>query len=76
MLAALANLSDGHDSVVIQTIRYDQSRPELNVSARYDVFSDFDALSEDAQARNIELVDQGARDGAAGIDGDFMLRIP
>ncbi|WP_339740470.1 type II secretion system protein GspL [uncultured Maricaulis sp.] len=76
LLAALANLSDGHDSVVIQTIRYDQSRPELNVSARYDVFSDFDALSEDAQARNIELVDQGARDGAAGIDGDFMLRIP
>ncbi|WP_417484360.1 type II secretion system protein GspL [Maricaulis salignorans] len=76
LLAALANLSDGHDSVVIQAIRYDQSRQELSVSARYDVFSDFDALSEDAQARNIELVDQGARDGPAGIDGDFTLRIP
>ena len=76
LLAALANLSEGHDAVVIETIRFDQSRPELGVSARYGVFSDFDALSEDARARNIELVDQGARDGAAGIEGDFIVRIP
>ncbi|WP_417494793.1 type II secretion system protein GspL [Maricaulis sp.] len=76
LFAALANVSDGHDSVIIQTIRYDQSRPELSISARYGVFSDFDALSEQARTRNIELVDQGARDGNAGIDGDFILRIP
>ncbi|WP_417495369.1 type II secretion system protein GspL [Maricaulis sp.] len=76
LLAGLASLADGHDSVVIETVRYDQSRPELSVSARYGVFSDFDALSEDARARNMELVDQGARDGTAGIDGDFILRIP
>ncbi|WP_417469099.1 type II secretion system protein GspL [Maricaulis sp.] len=76
LLAALSTLSADHDAIEIQAVRFDISRPELSISARYPEFSDFDAMGEDARGRNIEIIDQGARDGSAGVDGDFILRVP
>lgn len=73
--AALAELTEDNDRVRIDGIRFDQSRSELRVSALYTDFSDFDALSAQAARMGIGLEDNGAREGEAGLEGEFVLRL-
>lgn len=75
LAAALAELTESHDSVRIDHMRYDRTRGELSVSALYSEFADFDALSLRAEQLGVELEDQGTRESDAGIEGDFVLRL-
>lgn len=74
-VAALAELTADNERVRIDGIRFDQARAELRVSALYTDFADFDALTAEAARMGIGLEDNGAREGEAGLEGEFVLRL-
>ncbi|WP_300528774.1 type II secretion system protein GspL [Maricaulis sp.] len=74
-VTALSELTAGNERVRIEGIRFDQARAELRVSALYTDFADFDALSAEAARLGIGLEDNGAREGEAGLEGEFVLRL-
>lgn len=76
LMAGLDQLTEGMDQIRVDHVRFDRERLELSVSAIYDEFSDFDALSERAGQLGLGLDDQGSRETDQGIEGDFVLRLP
>ena len=75
LAAALVSLTEDNERVRIEHLRFDQSRGELRVSAIYTDFADFDALSAAAERLGVQLQDEGAREGDAGLQGEFLLRV-
>ena len=64
------------DGVRVDSLRYDASRGELSVTALYSGFGDFERLRMAAEARGAVLEDGGARQSAAGVAGEFIVRLP
>ena len=75
-MAALAELTEGSETVRIDHVRFDRARGELSVSALYTDFADFDALSERAGRLGIVLTDGGARESGSALQGEFTVRLP
>lgn len=76
LMAALAELTEGSETVRIDHVRFDRARGELSVSALYTDFADFDALSERAGQLGIVLTDGGARESGSALQGEFTVRLP
>ena len=76
MASVLASLLSDVEGVRVDSLRYDASRGELSVTALYSGFGDFERLRQAAEARGAILEDGGARQGAAGVAGDFTVRLP
>ena len=76
LMAALAELTEGSETVRIDHVRFDRARGELSVSALYTDFADFDALSERAGRLGIVLTDGGARESGSALQGEFTVRLP
>jgi general secretion pathway protein L len=76
LITALDELVDGNDSVRIDHVRYDPARAALSVGATYSDFSDFDDLNARADQLGLRLDDGGARESTAGIEGEFVMRLP
>lgn len=72
--AALTALVAEDERVRIDSLRYDQTRDELRVSALFTEFADFDALTSRAQQMGLELEDGGVREGETGLQGEFVVR--
>ena len=76
LASALAGVLDDVDGVRVDSLRYDASRGELSVTALYSGFGDFERLRQAAEARGAVLEDGGARQSAAGVAGEFIVRLP
>lgn len=76
LVTALDELTDGNDRVRIDHVRYDPARSALSVGATYSDFSDFDDLNARAEQLGLRLDDGGARESTAGIEGEFVMRLP
>lgn len=72
--AALTELVAEDERVRIDSLRYDQTRDELRVSALFTEFADFDALTSRAQQMGLELEDGGVRESETGLQGEFVVR--
>jgi len=76
LLSALDDLTSESERIRVDHVRYDPDRNALSVGATYTDFSDFDALSARADRFGLQLEDGGAREGASGIEGEFVVRLP
>jgi len=76
LASMLAGVLEDVDGVRVDSLRYDASRGELSVTALYSGFGDFERLRQDAEARGAVLEDGGARQSAAGVAGEFTVRLP
>lgn len=72
--AALTELVADNDRVRIDSLRFDQTREELRVSALFTEFADFDALTARAVQMGLELEDGGVREAETGLQGEFTVR--
>lgn len=72
--AALSDLVADNERVRIDSLRFDQTRDELRVSALFTEFADFDALTARALQMGLELEDGGVREAATGLQGEFIVR--
>lgn len=75
LLAALDALTEEAETVRVDHVRFDPVRGTLSVGATYSDFSDFDQLNDRAEALGLRLEDGGAREGTAGIEGEFVVRL-
>lgn len=75
LTAILAELTASQSGVSVDHIRYDSGRGELAVTAIYQAFSDFDAMSENAAQRGVRLRDLGSRETERGIEGEFSIGV-
>lgn len=69
----LAGLLAAAPEIRIEAVRYDAERDALAVTALYGTFADFEALRAAAETSLVELEDGGARQGADGVVGDFLV---
>lgn len=76
LASMLAGVLEDVDGVRVDSLRYDASRGELSVTALYSGFGDFERLRQAAEARGAVLEDGGARQSAAGVAGEFIVRLP
>jgi general secretion pathway protein L len=76
LASMLAGVLEDVDGVRVDSLRYDASRGELSVTALYSGFGDFERLRQGAEARGAVLEDGGARQSAAGVAGEFTVRLP
>ena len=76
LASVLSEVLSDVDGVRVDSLRYDASRGELSVTALYSGFGDFERLRQAAEARGAVLEDGGARQGAAGVAGEFTVRLP
>ena len=76
LVTALDDLTAGSERIRIDHVRFDPAGRRLSVGATYSDFSDFDALSARADQLGLQLEDGGAREGSAGIEGEFVVRLP
>lgn len=72
--AALAGVLENAPSVEILAVRFEAGSAALSVSARYGDFSDFEALRAAGEAAGLVIEDAGARQGADGVNADFVVR--
>lgn len=76
LVTALDELTDGNDRIRIDHLRFDPARSALSVGATWSDFSDFDDLNARADQLGLRLEDSGARESSAGIEGEFVMRLP
>ncbi|WP_417487428.1 type II secretion system protein GspL [Maricaulis sp.] len=76
LVSALDELTDGNDRIRIDHLRFDPARSALSVGATWSDFSDFDDLNARAEQLGLRLEDGGARESSAGIEGEFVMRLP
>ena len=76
LASALSAILSEVDGVRVDSLRYDDERGGLAVSALYRDFGDFEALRAAAQTRDLVLEDGGARQSADGVEGEFTVRLP
>jgi general secretion pathway protein L len=76
LVTALDDLTADSERIRIDHVRFDPAGGRLSVGATYSDFSDFDALSARADLLGLRLEDGGAREGSAGIEGEFVVRLP
>jgi general secretion pathway protein L len=74
LAAALAGVIGEAPHIEITAVRFQADSPALSVAARYQDFSDFEALRSAGEAAGLVLEDAGARQGADGVNGEFVVR--
>lgn len=74
LAGALAGVTQGLSGIEIVAVRFEAGQQALSVSARYGGFSDFEALRDAGEAEGLEIADAGARQGADGVSGEFIVR--
>lgn len=74
LTSALAGVVSEAPHIDITAVRFQADRAELSVAARYRDFADFEALRSAGEAAGLQLEDAGARQGAEGVDGEFIVR--
>lgn len=74
LAAALAGVIGEAPHIEITAVRFQAESPALSVAARYQDFSDFEALRSAGEAAGLLLEDAGARQGADGVNGEFVVR--
>lgn len=74
LTSALAGVVSDAPHIDITAVRFQADRAELSVAARYRDFADFEALRSAGEAAGLQLEDAGARQGAEGVDGEFIVR--
>lgn len=72
--ASLAAVLEATPHVRVEALRYDADRGVLAVTAVYGGFDDFEALRAAAETAGVAVEDSGARQGADGVVGDFLVR--
>ena len=76
LASVLSQIVADVEGVRVDSLRYDASRGELSVTALYSGFGDFERLRNAAEEQGAVLDDGGARQSAAGVAGEFTVRLP
>lgn len=74
LAGALAEALQDMPGIEIVAVRFEAGQAALSVSARYRSFDDFEALRGAGEAAGLDIADAGARQGADGVSGEFVVR--
>lgn len=74
LAGALAGVTQDMAGIEIVAVRFEAQDGALSVSARYGGFADFEALRSAGEAAGLDIADAGARQGADGVSGEFVVR--